>query len=676
MTALPPTTTPVQEDAVSVQTPTLKSSGTATSQPTLTPTVTETTAATVTPSPNPTSTPKPSATPTLASIKASNAAGLTEMLVVDLPIPDQLGEVILWTPDDQKVIVQTSQGFDILDGNSLLLLSSYSGLIPVQFQEDGRLLFQENTTLGLLNIDRGETEMLPLSLDSATTPFALSYDGRKFAVAPVFDAEKGWQELKIIDVISGVTTYVTYDEAFNQNYTYLRFSHLAFTTDNLFLLVDGQRGETTVTLLIDPVDSRQYCGRLETNYRLSQDGMRVLGDGGGILSTYAPGTCERVATFANFISNQINESRWLVYRAIGYDFWGGSDRVGVYYRTMLTDNAARTQEFSGVLMIWDGLNGVIEQTFEDLSPDIKDLYVSHDGSRFLTVSTDQILRLWSGEDATLLQEGAPYRGWGKPSLSPSGEKVVFNLQLQPVVYDLTTQEEIRLPMFQDVEGIKAVFMGEDRLLIQVTPFEAAAHYEIWEIASGSLLGTTEVMTECTPSETGDLIICQEESTLILEIATGATINRIGTAGLVVETTLSRDGNFLAHCVVDGYQISLWETHSGVRSGTLMGDRPDICASMLFSPDGSLLVSASGYVWSIDTGDIFSELALDWSRPGVVRAISYDNRLAIVDQSLYDLETGAALFTFPVSLGEVRFSLDGTQVIYLQGNQMHNWTIAP
>ncbi len=153
--------------------------------------------------------------------------------------------------------------------------------------------------------------------------------------------------------------------------------------------------------------------------------------------------------------------------------------------------------------------------------------------------------------------------------------------------------------------------------------------------------------------------------------------KIPDAGKVrhISAALSPDRKLLATGTMEK-ELRIWDVTSGRKTSTLTGHSGEVRA-VAFSPNGKLLVSASGEVkvWDVASG-MEASIRLKHIEPIFSFAFSPDSKLLAAgyfDEKvrIFELESGKVLFTLSGhgnTVGAVAFSPDGKTLATAGGNQ--------
>ena len=136
-----------------------------------------------TPDPSPTPTPVPGPLPiTSANVGSSLWSALLTWDGSPCGYPDDNWGTAQWNPDGSLLVVQTSLGFDVLDGSTLDLVNSYTGYIPIDMLADGTIAVLSGNELEFLDLGSGDTTS-KWTFEDAGVAMGVSPDGKKLAYA-------------------------------------------------------------------------------------------------------------------------------------------------------------------------------------------------------------------------------------------------------------------------------------------------------------------------------------------------------------------------------------------------------------------------------------------------------------------------------------------------------------
>ncbi len=313
---------------------------------------------------------------------------------------------------------------------------------------------------------------------------------------------------------------------------------------------------------------------------------------------------------------------------------------------------------------------------------------SPDGSRIVSASEDNTLKVWDAETGA---EVATLAGHSEQvascAFSPDGSRIVSVSEDNTLkVWDVVTGAKITTLAghSQSVEscdyspsGSRIVSASVDNIL------------KVWDAGTGAkittLAGHSGSVTSCAYSPDGSRIVsASEDNTLkVWDAETGAEIATLaGHSNGVTSCAYSPDGSRIVSASEDK-TLKVWDAETGSEITTLTG-HSYIVHSCAYSPDGSRIVSASWdntlKLWDAGTGAKIATLAGHLNL-GISSAYLPDNN-RIVSASydnilkLWDAETGAiiAAFSGNGSLSTVNFSTSGQIIAGDKGGTIYFLTL--
>ncbi len=395
---------------------------------------------------------------------------------------------------------------------------------------------------------------------------------------------------------------------------------------SLRLSPDGRfaaSGDATGLIIIWDVETGQEVRRLESpgdwvnSLDFDPDG-RLLISGLGKPSIGGSGSSSTVAALWDLETGQrlrdlVGHTNVVIGAAISPDG-----------RTALTGSADRT------LRLWDVASGEPLARLVGHDDWVFDVAFSPDGRRALSASVDSTARVWNLFDGSYLGSFATDRvaGVRAVDISADGSRVVAgDDEMRVILWDAATGEAIR--RFGEGGGghttdVTAVVFSPDERLVLSADLDGVII--LWDAATGEAIrrfeghGNAVMALAFSPdgaqaiSGSGDPAsrIPGEDNTVRLwEVATGREIRRFeGHQDVIWDVAFSPDGSLIASASGNSVQVSgdnsvrLWDAATGEQVRLLLG-HTDIANSVSFSPDGKLLLTSSDdatmRLWSVQTG---------------------------------------------------------------------------
>ncbi|MEM7543976.1 MAG: TIR domain-containing protein [Pseudomonadota bacterium] len=311
--------------------------------------------------------------------------------------------------------------------------------------------------------------------------------------------------------------------------------------------------------------------------------------------------------------------------------------------------------YAGPTRLWSVETGQHLATLAKEDYDIAELDISPDGNLLMAIT-------WLGNRTLLWDLGsrqvlAHWDGYG--AFSPDGLYVAAANQGQVFLFETDTLREVVRFVGHSAPIRRLAFSEDSKRLLTVSNDQTA---RLWEVPGGQLLSVLGphdgwVATAAISPDTKTVVTIEEQSR---ETANGLRL-------------MSRD-----------YVARVWDADTGVLI-TQFAHHDDMINQVVFSPDGRLVATASGYdtesyktdrstsrddrvlLWDPATGDVIQELK-GHTRPVVQIAFSPDGtRLASASEDLtariWDVASGKTIAILPHKshVQDIVFSPDGMSV---------------
>ncbi len=221
------------------------------------------------------------------------------------------------------------------------------------------------------------------------------------------------------------------------------------------------------------------------------------------------------------------------------------------------------------------------------------------------------------------------------------------------------------------EILDVAYLGDGFLMV----INASRQVERWEVGTGRLKQTYDYLGHrLEASAQGGTFAVQEKYIQVVDAVTGERLHNLGSAVAIEQlypdllgtgadlTDLGQDfvfapdGEHLA--IAFGSGVSLWDIQTGKGVRQFSGHGPDT-GGLSFSPDGSRLLSASGDLWEVASGERITEFEVQ--ADGVAISPS-GNLIAGSDGSLWDGHTGQYLGSLGVEAAALWFTPNDRQLI--------------
>ncbi len=270
----------------------------------------------------------------------------------------------------------------------------------------------------------------------------------------------------------------------------------------------------------------------------------------------------------------------------------------------------------------------------------------------------------------------PYGAWtsGEPSLifslAPDGETAaVVRGQGVDLVDPVTGEVKQALPPFLVSRTAYALAHRGDTLLVGV-----AGEILHWDVASENLVERLPIPgRDLRLSPSGDLLAVRDKYIMVLNLKSGQRLTSLGEPYSQQQFAISPDDRTFA--LTDGLVVALWDLEQGVMERRLVG-HGEPTQGLAFTRDGSRLVSASGDVWDMASGELVA--VFDSATDQI--ALSPNGELIIGrDGSVWDLTSGEPIGQIPFdegTPGTLLFTADGRFLIRHVGATAQVWVVDP
>ena len=252
------------------------------------------------------------------------------------------------------------------------------------------------------------------------------------------------------------------------------------------------------------------------------------------------------------------------------------------------------------------------------------------------------------------------------ALSPNGKAVAGWSGSSVAVVDLATGSLVA--QFQTSGTVAdAAYLSDNFLLV----INSRQGVERWEISTQRLKQSYDVTGDkIVASPDGKLFAVQEERIQVVDVVTGKLLYKLDTANSGHDFVFAPDGSSLG--IAAGSGIAFWDMATGRQARQLGGHGPQT-RSLVFTPNGQRLVSASGDVWDFATGKL---IAVFESSTNVV-AVSPDGKLiAGSNGSLWDGNAGQYLGKLDFSATQLMFTPDNQYLVVYGGGAVTAYGIEP
>jgi WD40 repeat protein len=315
---------------------------------------------------------------------------------------------------------------------------------------------------------------------------------------------------------------------------------------------------------------------------------------------------------------------------------------------------------------------------------------SPDGTRILSASRDNTLKLWDGVTGNLQANLTGHRGWVRDcAFAPDGARIVSGSRDRTLkLWDPASGAELAtLKGHADEVNRVAFCLGGARIVSG----SLDGSVRLWDVASGQMSvtrdGPLERVTVLAASKDGKRVAAgQAQWVTIWDAETGAREATLDHDDLVRALTFSPEGDQVLTGAGRG-ALKLWDAKTGQQLAAFVGHANYISACA-FSPDGKRFASASRdetiRVWDPATGQLTALLTGHTAEVSRL-AFSPDGKFLVSasgDKTLrwWNALTGAALATLSGHTDEIHacaFAPDGTRIVSASHDKtLRLWLLQP
>lgn len=557
---------------------------------------------------------------------------------------------------DQEVIAQFRVDNSIQDvaflGNDFLLILS------------GRRYTYDQSRVGRWEISTG---WLKQTYDIYGQAIAASPDGELFAVQEEY--------IRLIDVRSGDIQHRLGSKYGGEDFLFTPDGdYLAITTGSSVRFWDTENG----------MPGRQYVGHgpKANDIAFTPDGKLLISSSGDVWDVESR---ERIASFETTAESlAISPGGQLIAGSDG-SLWDGTNGQYIGY---LNDSAAHIAfTTDGRQLLWHrGTGSVhayrIDEITEHTPPFVDEVETTT--LRIMAVENASGINLlgWWGADALLeamyltdeLQPPATMYGtrdYAMYNIGPGGNSIValYDRGIE-IIAPESGQVIDRYQIFLNHSLVREVAYLGDHLLV----LKEEAGLERWDLESQTLIQRYDLVGQglLVSPDNSYLALRSDHFINVVNTETGEELYSFRAADVPQAYQFSPDGKTLA--ISTGAAVDLRDLSNGRRKRILYGHTP-VVSGLVFTPDGTHLIAATGDLWEIASGD--RVVRFDGSAD--VTAISPDGSFFVGnDGSVRETETGQRIHTitgFRASAINMFFTSDGEHLLWgTEDGPIYSWGV--
>jgi len=262
----------------------------------------------------------------------------------------------------------------------------------------------------------------------------------------------------------------------------------------------------------------------------------------------------------------------------------------------------------------EGINKPQEQdpcilTFTGHSEGVNNCAFSPDGTKIVSASDDETLKLWDVETGNEIRTFTGHSNFVLGcAFSPDGRKVVSaSIDKTLKLWDVETGVEIRTFTGHSEWVTRCAFSPDGTKVVSSSMDKTL---KLWDVETGveirTFIGHSEWVTGCAFSPDGTKVVSasMDKTLKLWDVETGAEIRTFtGHSSWVSESAFSPDGTKVVSASGEN-TLKLWDVETGIEIRTFVGHSEWVngCA---FSPDGTKVVSSSTdktlKLWDVETG---------------------------------------------------------------------------
>jgi WD40 repeat protein len=454
-----------------------------------------------------------------------------------------------------------------------------------------------------------------------------------------------------------------------------------------FSLQDGYR-KTISELPEAPEDLRLIGGAVQLSiYVVAQDPAQLASQMlGRLLSDRAPRVQEFMRSTAEY-----RTAPWLKPKTASLTVPGGPlVRALVGHSSLVTAVAATADgtravsaSYDQTLKVWDLESGKELQTLAGHRDAVNSVAVTPDGKRAVSASSDRTLKMWDLESGKELRTLAGHSSLvAAVAVTPDGKRAVSASDDQTLrIWDLESGKELQT-LAGHCDRVAAVAVTPDGK--RAVSASGDQTLKVWDLESGkelqTLAGHSSLVTAVavTPDGKHAVSASYDQTLKVWDLESGKELQTLaGHSESVEAVAVTPDGKRAVSASRDR-TLKVWDLENGRELRTLVGHSDEVCGVAIM-PNGERAVSASWdltlKVWDLASGKKLQTLAghSKWARAVAVTADGKRAVSASYDQTLkvWDLESGKELQTLAGHSGGVNavtVTADGKRAVSASDDQ--------
>jgi WD40 repeat protein len=538
-------------------------------------------------------------------------------VITDIAAHDLAVRGVVYSPDGKRIFSasddKTIKIWDGESGQALRTITGHNGEIrSVALSPDGRRILSASAdkTVKVWDAETGRGLLTITGHTGTVNSAAYSYDGKRIASASadktlkIWDAENG----RLIKTLTGHTAAVN-SAAWSPDGKRI----ISGSADTSVRIWDAETGgELNVFSAKQPEyaaevnsvawspDGRKMCaayanGR-ERYFTINDkyvNGTEIL-ENWSLLSTTAALVFNHNGQFSLGVSDNgnIEIMRWLenervdIFKSLSRNYLISSLAYSPDGQHLVSGSSLSWGSYSGDydISLWDMVNGRLDKVLSGHKGDITSLIFSPDGKNILSGSNDKTLRVWDRESGKELRILTGFRTAVQfLSYSPDGKRILCYDSLFDHYADYKN-----ILIWDSSQGTQNI-----RNLHHLARIDADLYFLGWDLSGNRIItGSPIGITKIWDSETGaELYSLPDEEKSVQVLAFSPDQSRIA-VGYYNGNIAIRDGAGLLEGIA-GKNVYNFSGHTSA------------FGSLVFSPDGKRLLSASGdktiKLWDMESG---------------------------------------------------------------------------